>query len=183
MQPSTVPDPRADWRARFDRLDRRITHGLAAAAIPLLRISLGIVFLWFGALKFVPGLSPAEDLATRTIEVLSFGLVPPGVALWILAAWECLIGLGLLSGRFLRATLLLLALQMVGTFTPLVLFPAETFTAFPIAPTLEGQYIIKNLVVVAAAMVVGATVRGGQLLAEPAQGRRAVLSDSQAALR
>ena len=159
----------AGWRARFDRLDRRITFALAGAAVPALRISLGIVFLWFGALKLVPGLSPAEDLAARTIEQLSLGLVPPDVALPVLAAWEVLIGLGLLAGRFLRATLLLLALQMLGTLTPLLLFPAETFTVFPIAPTLEGQYIIKNVVLVTAAMVVGATVRGGQLTAEPAR--------------
>ena len=158
----------AGWRSRFERLDRRITIALAASAIPLLRIALGAVFLWFGALKFFPGLSPAQDLAARTIEQLTFGLVPPGVALPALAAWEVLIGMGLLSGRFLRATLLLLAIQMLGTLTPLLLFPAETFTVFPIAPTLEGQYILKNVVLVAAAMVVGATVRGGQLQAEPA---------------
>jgi uncharacterized membrane protein YphA (DoxX/SURF4 family) len=157
------------WRANFDRLDRRITFALAGAAIPALRISLGVVFLWFGALKLVPGLSPAEDLAARTIELLSLGLVPPAVALPVLAAWEVLVGLGLLVGRFLRATLALLALQMLGTLTPLLLFPAETFTIFPIAPTLEGQYIIKNVVLVTAAMVVGATVRGGQLSAEPAR--------------
>ncbi|MCU0506442.1 MAG: DoxX family protein [Chloroflexi bacterium] len=158
----------AGWRTRFERLDRRITVALAAAAIPLLRIALGAVFLWFGALKFFPGLSPAQDLAARTIEQLTFGLVPPAVALPVLASWEALIGVGLLSGRFLRATLLLLAVQMAGALTPLLLFPAETFTVFPIAPTLEGQYILKNVVVVAAAMVVGATVRGGQLQAEPA---------------
>jgi uncharacterized membrane protein YphA (DoxX/SURF4 family) len=158
---------RAAWRVRFDRLDRRITIALAGSAVPVLRIALGAVFLWFGALKFFHGLSPAEDLAARTITQLTFGLVPPDVALPVLAAWESLIGLGLLSGRFLRATLLLLALQMLGAMTPLLLFPGETFTAFPFAPTLEGQYIIKNVVLVAAAMVVGATVRGGQLLAEP----------------
>jgi uncharacterized membrane protein YphA (DoxX/SURF4 family) len=153
--------------SRLDRIDRRVTLFLAAAAIPLLRIALGIVFLWFGALKFFPGLSPAQDLAARTIETLTLGVVQPSVSLPFLAAWECLIGIGLLSGRFLRATLLLLVVQMAGTLTPLLLFPGETFTQFPVAPTLEGQYIIKNLVLVAAAMVVGATVRGGQLAAEP----------------
>ena len=132
---------------------------------------MGVVFTWFGALKLVPGLSPAAELATRTIETLTFGVVPPAVSLPVLAAWEVLIGLGLLSGRFLRATLLLLLAQMAGTLTPLVLFPAETWQLFPIAPTLEGQYIIKNLVLVAAAMVVGATVRGGQLEAEPGRPR------------
>jgi uncharacterized membrane protein YphA (DoxX/SURF4 family) len=101
------------------------------------------------------------------IERLSFGVVTPDVSLPVLAAWETLIGLGLLSGRFLRATLLLLALQMAGAATPLVLFPGEAFTQFPFAPTLEGQYIIKNVVLIGAAMVVGATVRGGRLVAEP----------------
>jgi uncharacterized membrane protein YphA (DoxX/SURF4 family) len=163
----SIVSPRARWRIGFDSLDRTITMALAAAAVPFLRIALGIVFLWFGALKLVPGLSPAQDLATRTIEVLSFGLVPPAVSLPVLAVWEVLIGLGLLTGRFLRATLLLLAVQMLGTMTPLLLFPAETFTMFPFAPTLEGQYIIKNLVLVGAAMVIGGTVRGGQLRAEP----------------
>jgi len=166
MYPSSS-HPADPWRTRFDRLDRRITVTLAAVAIPVLRIALGVVFLWFGALKFFPDLSPAQDLAARTIEQLTLGLVPPAVALPVLAAWECLIGLGLLTGRFLRATLLLLAIQMLGTLTPLILFPGETFTTFPFAPTLEGQYIIKNLVIIAAAMVVGATVRGGQLQPEP----------------
>lgn len=158
----------ASWRARLARLDRRITLILAGSAVPVLRVAMGVVFLWFGALKFFPGLSPAQDLAARTIEQLSLGIVQPAVALPVLAAWECLIGVGLITGRFLRATLLLLAVQMLGTLTPLFLFPAETFTSFPIAPTLEGQYIIKNVVLVAAAMVVGATVRGGRLQAEPA---------------
>ena len=58
---------------------------------------------------------------------------------------------------------------MAGTFTPLVLFPDETWTVFPIAPTLEGQYIIKNIVLIGAAMVVGATVRGGRIVPEPQQ--------------
>ncbi len=155
-------------RQRYDRIDRNITAMLARAGVPVLRIGLGVVFLWFGALKFFPGLSPAQDLATRTIEQLSGGLIGPALSLPVLAAWECVIGLGLLTGLFLRATLLLLAVQMIGTLTPLVLFPAETFSRFPLAPTLEGQYIIKNVVLIGAAMVVGATVRGGGLAPEPA---------------
>jgi len=139
---------------------------MAANGVLALRLALGIVFLWFGALKLVPGLSPAETLAGRTIETLTFGVVPATVAVPVLAIWECLIGLGLLSGRYLRATLLLLFVQMLGTVTPLFLFPAETFTHFPWAPTLEGQYIIKNVVLVAAAIVIGATVRGGELSSE-----------------
>ena len=120
--------------------------------------------------EIVPGMSPAEDLATRTIEHLTLGTVGPAVSLPVLATWECAIGLGLLTKRFLRATLLLLAVQMVGTAMPLILFPAETFTRFPLAPTLEGQYIIKNVVLIGAGMVIGATVRGGRLTTEPPGG-------------
>jgi len=161
-------NPRSVART-YDQIDARITAFLARVSVPTLRIGLGIVFFWFGVLKFFPGLSPAQDLAARTIETLSGGLVQPGVSLPVLATWECLIGLGLLTGRFLRATLALLMLQMAGTITPLFLFPTETFTQFPYAPTLEGQYIIKNVVLIGAAMVVGGTVRGGRLVPEARQ--------------
>ena len=155
-----------DLYARFDAVDTRLTRWMARHGVPLLRISLGVVFLWFGALKFFPGLSPAQDLAARTIERLTFGMIGPSISVPVLALWECVIGLGLLSGRFMRATLLLLAAQMAGTLTPLLLFPAEVFTRIPYAPTLEGQYIIKNAVLISAAIVIGATVRGGGLVAE-----------------
>ncbi len=140
---------------------------MARFGVPFLRISLGIVFFWFGVLKFFPGLSPADQLASRTISALTLGIMPADVALLVLAVWECAIGLGLILGVFLRLTLLLLFLQMLGTFTPLLLFPDETFTRFPYAPTLEGQYIVKNLVLIAAGIIIGATVRGGHVEPEP----------------
>jgi hypothetical protein len=89
------------------------------------------------------------------------------VSLPILATWECLVGVGLLVGRGLRGILLLLYAQMLGTLTPIVLFPHEVFVRVPYAPTLEGQYIIKNLVLISAGIVVGATVRGGALVPDP----------------
>ena len=138
---------------------------MARHSVPLTRIALGIIFTWFGALKFFSDLSPAVDLAGRTIERLSGGRIGPPTSIYVLATWEVLIGLGLLTGRLLRVTLFLLFAQMAGTLLPLVFFPAETFTRFPYAPTLEGQYIIKNLVLVGAALVVGATVRGNAVLA------------------
>ena len=153
--------------SRLVTLDIRITRWMARHGPVLLRLSLGLVFVWFGALKFLPGGSPAENLATRTISALSGGLVSPSVLLPLLAGWECLIGLGLLSGKLLRATLALLFVQMLGTLAPLVLFPHEVFVRIPFIPTLEGQYIIKNLVLISAGVVVGATVRGGHLDAEP----------------
>jgi uncharacterized membrane protein YphA (DoxX/SURF4 family) len=153
----------------LDRIDRSLTAWMARHGVALLRVSLGVVFLWFGVLKFFPGLSPAQELAARTMRTLSLGLLTPEGAVTVLAVWESLIGLGLLTGVFLRGTLLLLWLQMLGTITPLVLFPGETFTRFPYAPTLEGQYIIKNIVLISAGIVIGATVRGGRL----SSGRRA----------
>ncbi len=157
MQPS---------RELFALIDKRLTGWMARHGITFLRLSLGLVFFWFGFLKFFPGLSPAQVLATRTIDVLTVGLVPPEISIVLLATWECLIGLGFLSGRFMRATLLLLWLQMLGTITPIVIFPQEVFTHIPYAPTLEGQYIIKNVVLISAGLVIGATVRGGSLVAD-----------------
>lgn len=159
----------AKWYRQFDRLDARITELMARYGIVLMRVGLGIVFLWFGVLKFFPGLSPAQDLAIRTIDLLTFGLIPSNVSIMLLAAWECAIGIGLISGKFLRATIFLLLAQMLGTVTPLALFPREAFAVVPIAPTLEGQYIIKNIVLVSAALVIGATVRGGRVVADPAE--------------
>jgi len=157
----TTSDRIAD---QFTAIDIQITAWLARHGITILRVGLGIVFLWFGLLKFVPGVSAAEDLAGRTIEILTFGLIAPSVSIGILACWESAIGLGLITGRQLRATLLLLILQMLGTLTPLVFFPTETFTHLPYAPTLEGQYILKNVVLIGAGLVIGATARGGRFV-------------------
>ena len=154
----TLPGP-------LDPVDVRLTQWMARYGVVTLRVTLGIVFFWFGVLKFFPGLSPAQTLAVKTIDALTVGLLPAGVSLALLATLECAIGLGLISGKFMRLTLLLLAFQMVGAASPLVLFPGEVFTQFPYAPTLEGQYIIKNLVLVSAGIVIGATVRGGGLTA------------------
>src|SRR4051812_42288417 len=90
----------------LDPIDARVTSWMARHGIAFTRIALGVVFLWFGALKFVPAWSPAADLATRTIAQLTGGMIGPVLSLKLLATWETLIGLGLLSGMFLRATLL-----------------------------------------------------------------------------
>src|SRR5262245_43294500 len=152
----TVPAP-------FEPVDVRITGWMARHGITFTRIALGIVFFWFGVIKFVPEWSPASDLATRTIAKLTGGAIAPALSLKVLAGWEGLIGLGLLTGKLLRIPLLMLFLQVAWTMLPLICFQDGSFRAFPYAPTLEGQYIIRNLVLIAAAIVVGATVRGGRL--------------------
>ncbi|TVR70237.1 MAG: DoxX family protein [Marinilabiliales bacterium] len=143
-----------------NRTDAAVTRWMSKNGLILLRISIGVVFFWFGILKFFPGLSPATDIATRTIETLTFGIVTGKVALVLLAALEVVIGAALISGVFLKATLLLLLFQMIGTVTPVFLFPSEVFTQIPYAPTLEGQYIIKNIIIVSAAFVLWAANDG-----------------------
>lgn len=143
----------------LSKLDRTISNWMNRNGLFLLRVSMGIVFLWFGVLKFFPGVSAAQDLAIRTIELLTFGLVPEVFIINGLALWEVLIGIGLISGKFMKATLLLLFLQMIGTFTPVFLFPSEVFNYLPYAPTLEGQYIIKNIVIISAAIVLWGGLR------------------------
>jgi uncharacterized membrane protein YphA (DoxX/SURF4 family) len=147
--------------------DIALTHWMAKYGVFLLRISVGVVFFWFGILKFFPGLSPATELATKTIDTLTFGIISGQTALSILATLEVAIGIGMIFGIFLRETILLLFFQMLGTITPVFLFTSEVFTRVPYAPTLEGQYIIKNIVIISAALVIGATVRGGRLIPEP----------------
>lgn len=154
-------------RPRYERLERSLTRFFAAHSTKALRWSLGTVYLWFGALKLIPGLSPAQEIASETFAALTFGLVPTGLDMVLLALLECAIGFNFLSGKHPRLTLGLMAFQMVGAMAPLILFPKEVFRIFPIAPTLEGQYILKNLVLISAAMVLAATVRGGRVVAEP----------------
>jgi uncharacterized membrane protein YphA (DoxX/SURF4 family) len=150
----------------FQVIDRRVTHWLAEHGLTLLRISIGLIFVWFGVLKFWPGLSPADQLATETIDRLSFGLITEDLARVLLAILETTIGIGLVAGKFMRFTLLLLVGQMLGAATPLFLFPEVTWSHL-FVPTLEGQYILKNIVLVSAALTIGATVRGGRLVGDP----------------
>lgn len=149
-------------RFRLSRLDKKITHWMASSGITVLRIGLGIVFFWFGVLKFFPGVSPAETLVRNTIY-----FVDPDIFIPILATWEMLIGLGLITGRFMRLTLLLLFMQMPGTALPLFILPDVVWNVFPFGLTLEGQYIVKNLVLIGAGLVIGGTVRGGRLNPDP----------------
>lgn len=116
----------------------------------LLRISLGIIYLHFGYLKFYPELSPAESLASQTIVELSGHLLDASTSLWLLAIFETAIGLGFLFNVMPRTVFVLFTLHMIGTFTPLILLTDSAYTIAPLAPTLEGQYILKNIVFLAA---------------------------------
>lgn len=138
----------------LNNLDNILVKWMSRYGLLVLRIGLGIVFFWFGFLKFFPGLSPAEELVRNTIYFIN-----PDLFLPVLAAWETLIGIGLIWGKYMRLTLLLLFLQMPGTALPIFILPDVVWTHFPYGLTLEGQYIVKNLVLIGAGLVIGATVR------------------------
>jgi putative oxidoreductase len=146
---------------------------LARYSIDLLRISLGLVFFAFGVIKFVPGLSPAETLATETLRVMTFGLLPDQAGLLFVASLETVIGLLLLTGRWMRLALVLLAFELVGILSPLVLLPGEMFRGALFAPTLEGQYVLKDVIVVAAGLVVAGRTLGARMVVRPNQDRSA----------
>jgi uncharacterized membrane protein YkgB len=134
-------------------LDRAIAGWMRRNGHFVLRVGLAVVFIWYGILKPF-GLSPAAELVRRTVY-----FVPPDLFIPILGWWEVAIGVGLLFRSLNRTALFLLFLQMPGTLLPLVLLPEVCFTQFPWGLTLEGQYIIKNAVLIGAALVVGGTVR------------------------
>jgi len=140
-------------RTLFDRLDPIISGWMERHGIRFLRISLGVIFIWYGLLK-TAGISPAQELVARTVYWF-----PPETFIPILGWWEFAIGVGLLIRPLVRVALLLLFVQMPGTMLPLFLLPDRCFTSIPFGLTLEGQYIIKNLILISAALVVGGTVR------------------------
>jgi uncharacterized membrane protein YkgB len=142
----------------FDATDRRIAESMNKIGLPALRLSLGIIFIWFGILKTI-GLSPAEGLVLATVDWMP--IFSAETWLIIIGWWEVIIGICFLFKPTLRVAIGLLAMQMAGTLLPLFILTEVTWQAgsFPYAPTMEGQYIIKNLLIISAAIVIGGTVR------------------------
>ncbi len=136
----------------LDAFDRLVVWTMDAVGIQFARFALGVVFIWFGALKMIGELSPAYDLVAATIYWLT-----PEIIIPLLGLWEVAIGIAFLVPRLTRVALLLLIPQMPGTFLPLVLLPEVCFTIVPFGLTLEGQYIVKNLVIIACALIIGGT--------------------------
>ena len=139
----------------------RLADVLTAHSITVLRVSLGLVFLAFASFKFVSGASPAEELAVATVGKLTFGLVTGSAALLLTAVTETIIGITLLTGRFVKVGLVVLAGALIGIMSPLVLFPDQMWSGN--GPTLTGQYVFKDIVLVAAGMVVAAHALGARL--------------------
>jgi len=149
--PPNVIRTASSWVARMDRV---VIPFLRRVAVPVLRISLGVVFMWFGLLKFLE-VSPVSELVARTVY-----WVDPDVIVPVLGAFEVTVGMLLLLGRALRLTLFLFVLQMLGTFLTFFVLPNVTFRdGNPFLLTVEGEFVVKNLVLISAALVVGTTVR------------------------
>lgn len=116
----------------------------------LLAISIGIVYVWFGLLKFFPALSPAEGLAKHTIRFLTFGWIPENTGYIMLALMEVAIGLCLWFNFQLKTVICIAILHLILAFIPVLFFPEISFTKAPFALTLVGQYIVKNIVIISA---------------------------------
>lgn len=142
-----------EWIDRVKEWDMQIISWMQSHGFLITRIAMGLVFIWFGALKPFH-LSPAEQLVKDT----TFWIPIPHFIVW-LGIWEVVIGLCFLFEKSLRPAILLLFLHMPGTVLPFFILPELCFNSFPFGLTLEGQYIIKNLVLVAAALVIGGAIR------------------------
>jgi len=151
MNKSAIIDSISRYTDMFDRV---MINFSGKYGVPFLRFSIGIIFIWFGALKTIGELSPAYDLVAATIYWLTPEIIVP-----LLGLWEVAIGIAFLIPSLNRIGLILLAFQMPGTFLPLILLPEICFTVIPFGLTLEGQYIVKNLVIIGSAFVIGAGVR------------------------
>ena len=135
------------------KIDDFISRTMNAYGILFLRYSVGTIFIWFGLLKPL-GISPANELVANTVywfeDKISF--------VKFLGWWEVVIGLTMFYKPLIRVSIFLLFIQMPGTFLPLVLLPEVCFTQFPFGLTLEGQYIVKNLIIISSALVIGGTL-------------------------
>jgi len=136
----------------FRKIDPLISSWMYQNGLMFLRFSMGIIFIWFGLLKCF-GQSPVNDLVARTVYWFE-----PEVFIPILGWWEAAIGFFFLFRKTIRLAIFLLFLQIGGTFLPLVILPELCFQKFPFVLTIEGQYIIKNLLIISAAIVIGGTV-------------------------
>jgi uncharacterized membrane protein YkgB len=146
---------------RLDQVDAALVRFMADHGLLWLRLAIALVYLWFGGLKLI-GASPAAELVVRTVFWL-----PPREALLFIGGGEVLIGIGLLLAHpvVVRVTLLLLWLQIAGTFQIFFLLPQEAFQGGnPLLPTLEGQYAFKNIILITAGLVIGSAVRQNRMI-------------------
>ncbi len=161
-QARSVPHATAASRSTGAGLPAAVHDWLARYSITLLRISMGAVLLGFGVLKYFPGVSPAQNMVLAVSHLLTFGLMPDHVTLVLLATVECGLGLSLITGWGLRVTIYVLAALVLGMLSPVVLLTGRLFSGAYHAPTLEGQYVLKDVLLLTATMVIATTIRHGR---------------------
>ncbi|WP_336320511.1 hypothetical protein [Streptomyces lavendofoliae] len=156
--PPTAPGAAPGFRPRTGLRERLVPLALnyRRGGTAVLRASVGVVYCWFGVLKLFPGASAAEGVAAKAMTELTLGLLPSGMCLTLLALTEVAIGLCLVTGRLLRAALTAFFLHMAGVFAALILLAGDMWSTYGLVPTLEGQYVIKNIVLIAAGLLVAA---------------------------
>ena len=154
--------PKAGTATPSDGLARQVSrlevlgNLVGRASIPLMRASLGVVFIWFGALKLTNA-SPVGELVAKTVPFL-----PANVFVPALGIFEMLLGLGLLIGRRLEIVALLMVAHLSGTFLVLVTQPSVAFQhGNPLMLTMTGEFVVKNIVLISAGLVL-ATLRPQQ---------------------
>jgi uncharacterized membrane protein YkgB len=153
-------------------LHDRLLAWFSRYGIPVLRISFGILFLWLGLLKVVPGVSPAEPLMRASMPAF----LPIDAFIRFAAIWEVIIGLGFLSGRFPRITLAMTFCTMVVTLSILWMAPGVVWKQFPFLLSFEGHYVVKDIVIAFSALVLAATLRGRQLVTKRQATQSVVMS-------
>jgi uncharacterized membrane protein YphA (DoxX/SURF4 family) len=144
-----------------------IDRWLARYSITVLRICMGVVILVFGFAKYFPGVSPAQDLVLAVNRILTFGLMPDKVTLILFATVESLLGLSLITGWGLRVTIYPLALWALAILSPLALLTAQLFSGPHHAPSLLGQYVFKDIILLASVLVIAARVRMREAVPAP----------------
>lgn len=150
QRPSALPPHCHRYSAAVHRVAERYRLG----SLVILRVSVGVIYCWFGILKLFPATSPAEHIALQTMTKLTGSLVPAQVSLPLLGTAETLIGLALITGILLRHALAAFYAHMSGVLSSLALLPDAMWHHG--IPTLDGQYVLKNLVLIAACLAVTA---------------------------
>lgn len=162
-RPAAVNGPTQRDGNPFRQATDQTARWLSRHSISIMQVTLGLVFLGFGVLKFIPGASPAEGLAVETVEVLSLGIVSGSTALIATAITETIIGLTLITGKFLRVGLVMMGGAVAGMLSTLAIFFDDMFMH---GVTLEAQYVIKDFVLIAAALVVAARALGARMVVD-----------------
>lgn len=139
---------------RLKRFDEVFIDFIKPRSILFLRISIGLIYVLFGILKFFPQYSPAEQLASDTISMMTLGIISDSLALNLLAIVEVGIGFGLILGWRIKWIIWVTLWHMVCTFFPMLFIPDVAYSHSPISLSLVGQYILKNIIIIAALLTI-----------------------------